>query len=154
MIKTEAVCPYCKSALAKHSDIVSCPDCKAFYHFECWAGYGRCCVFGCPGVEVISGNGERIDFVWFKRFDLFLTVSSLVAIIVLASADLREITYIAVPLWLFCVYLTLYFAWLIIYKDLMKKALNQFQRRRVLIYEAIIFIPTLIGVWHILNPRF
>ena len=61
----------------------------------------------------------------------------------------------AVPLWLICFYLTMYFLWLILYKGMIKKTLNRLQLRRICVHVVISFIPTFIGAGlHILKPFF
>lgn len=48
------VCPYCKSKIVFISEIISCSECRAYYHAECWSASGRCSVFGCTGKKAIT----------------------------------------------------------------------------------------------------
>ncbi len=43
----ESVCPYCRGAIGKQDQLVSCRECRTLHHQECWSETDRCSVFGC-----------------------------------------------------------------------------------------------------------
>ena len=46
----ETLCAICQSPLGNESELVSCPECQAPYHAECWQENGGCAVYGCSQV--------------------------------------------------------------------------------------------------------
>lgn len=42
------VCPLCRAPIEAPSPFAQCPDCRRWYHEECWRQFGGCVEEGCP----------------------------------------------------------------------------------------------------------
>jgi len=52
----EGECPLCGNHINPPDSVVECPDCKTFYHLDCWRFcHNRCVRFGCSGQSDITG---------------------------------------------------------------------------------------------------
>lgn len=47
-------CPYCRTRLHDHEQVIVCPSCHVPHHLECWIDNGRCTTYGCPEVAALG----------------------------------------------------------------------------------------------------
>jgi hypothetical protein len=64
------LCPYCRSPLHEHEQVIICPACRTHHHLECWVDNGRCTTYGCQEVAT-AGLWRRLD-----RPSPFLNISA------------------------------------------------------------------------------
>lgn len=55
-------CPVCCGQITSDDDnIICCPDCKTFYHRECWEDNLGCAVYGCNSSQCIAIHSQRAE---------------------------------------------------------------------------------------------
>ncbi len=42
------MCPFCRFPIKKDEEVITCPDCQATLHADCWRENGGCTTYGCP----------------------------------------------------------------------------------------------------------
>lgn len=53
-VEAGRLCPYCRSPLHDHEQVIVCPSCHIPHHLECWVDNGRCTTYGCPEVAALG----------------------------------------------------------------------------------------------------
>lgn len=65
----QSLCAVCQAPLQAGEDIVTCPDCEAPYHRECWDYNGGCGLYGCdqaPETELLQDVEIPVSY-WGKE---------------------------------------------------------------------------------------
>lgn len=100
MRNTSQVCPYCRGLLAIPAESKSCSDCGTSHHSVCWAEYGHCTVFGCPGTATES-----------RRNRLLFLPAILWSLCALHSAVAAFFSFLLVPAISYCMLASMYYGW-------------------------------------------
>jgi len=64
------ICPFCRFPIKKGEEVITCPDCQATLHADCWRENGGCTTYGCPSspqaaaVRRTTGQGARGGRTW------------------------------------------------------------------------------------------
>jgi hypothetical protein len=69
--RAEILCPFCRGALYKATDLAQCSICKTVHHLVCWQQNGRCSIHGCNGVETLIDQQIIASYRKRKRLAAF-----------------------------------------------------------------------------------
>jgi len=66
------LCPYCRTELQEHEQVIVCPACRTPHHLECWVDNGRCTTYGCtevaaPGLWQRLGRSQQATWMPLPR---------------------------------------------------------------------------------------
>lgn len=70
-IKSGTLCAICQAdILPSDTDLISCPDCQALYHKDCWEENRGCAVYGCSRVpDTEQYNSVEIPVAYWGQED-------------------------------------------------------------------------------------
>ena len=54
----EQTCPVCCSSFGDDDSLVVCPNCKTFYHVECWEENHGCSTYGCASTQHLEVHNQ------------------------------------------------------------------------------------------------
>jgi len=117
------VCPYCKGDIIANEASLSCQQCSATHHEECWTGYGKCasCKYRRTGIaKKLAGFQLKFARTWDKLVAAFVDVP--ITLLGLFPRILKDFS-----IEIFLVFITLFFITKEIYVVTRDLALISFQ---------------------------
>ena len=48
------ICPFCRFPIKQGDEVITCPDCQATLHADCWRENGGCTTYGCPSSPQVA----------------------------------------------------------------------------------------------------
>jgi len=48
------MCPFCRFPIKQGEEVITCPDCQATLHADCWRENGGCTTYGCPSSPQVA----------------------------------------------------------------------------------------------------